>query len=176
MPAQQLKKLSVATVYGRIEPRAVLEAGPGGLPIMDVFGLAVGVKTGNKDFGGEMREWAGLTGTFECVNVATGEAMRASTLFIPEIALTPIRVALDSTGKGVSVAMRLLAVEAKNPKPGGAFYEYRVESLLAQAENDPIAMIKAQVEKERAALPAPSKSRAESGGDAPKPATKSKRR
>jgi hypothetical protein len=146
----QVKKLSVATVYGKIDLKEVLNAEKP-VPVMRAYGVAVGTKTGTSAYG----DWTALIGQFKAVNLKTGEVSEAAQLFLPEVALTPLRVALSrNENRSVRFALDIKVQPAKNSKPGGVPYEYTFEHLLPPAEDDPLLMLEAEM-KEVAALPAP---------------------
>lgn len=163
-----IKKISVATVYGAIDAKKVLSA-DGPIEVMRLFGNAVGTKSGTSQYG----DWTALIGAFEATNPETGEVMQSSQAFLPEIALIPIMTALSAEGvKGVQFAIRLFVAEAKNRKPGGSVYEYTYENVLPPADNDPMQALRAQMQA-ALALPAP-----EGKGDEPPaaPAAKSSKK
>jgi hypothetical protein len=153
----QVKKLSVATVYGKIDAKKVLTSDRP-VDLMIVYGLAVGTKSGTSNYG----EWTALVGEFEAVNCETGEASQANQLFLPEIALLPLRVALERA-QSVKFAIKLQARAATNSKPGGVPYEYVFENVLPPAEDDPMQALRAEVQ--RLALPAPVASASQGKGE-----------
>lgn len=156
----QVKKLSVATVYGKIDAKKVLTA-DAPIDLMTVYGVAVGTKSGTSNYG----DWTALVGEFEAVNAETGEVSQANQLFLPEIALIPLRVALERA-QSVRFAIKLQARAATNSKPGGVPYEYTFDSVLPPAEDDPMQALREQVKA--LALPAPTASPSD------KPAAKGK--
>lgn len=145
----QVKKISVATVCGKIKLSELIAKKV--VPLMEVTGMAIGVKTGISSYG----EWKALEGRFSATNVETGEVSEASVLFLPDVALVPIEVALKSPGtQGVEFDIRISAkyvAEDEGHKSGGSPYEYTFENLSPQSADDPIARIKAR----RLALAAP---------------------
>ena len=136
------KKLSVATVYGAIDLKKLIGAPDSTLKIMRVIGLAVGVKQGTSPYG----EWTALMGQFEATNSETGESFSAATLFLPDVALIPIQIALSQEStKGVEFAIEISAKYSNNSKPGGSAYEYVFDALLPPDQNDPISRMKARL-------------------------------
>lgn len=163
----QVKKLSVATVFGKIDLEALIKAPDQTIAIMRVIGRAVGVKEGMSSYG----DWKALQGQFQAVNAATGEVFEAATLFLPDVAMTPLLVALSAPeSRGVEFALALSVKYVKNGKPGGVPYEYTWEPLLPPDASDPIARITARLQ-ELGKLPAPD---AAPAGDAAADATKNK--
>lgn len=145
-----IKKISVATVYGAIDAKAVLNA-TAPIEVMRLFGLAVASKSGTSQYG----DWTALVGQFEATNPDTGEVVQSSQAFLPEIALVPILTALAQEGtRGVQFAIRIFVKAATNTKPGGSVYEYTYENILPPSDNDPMAQLRAAV-SEHLALPAP---------------------
>lgn len=141
----QVKKLSVATVFGKIDLKAVIKADEAGkaLPLMRVIGSAVAVKEGMSSYG----EWKALQGQFQATNLETGEVFEAATLFLPDVALTPILVSLSQpNARGVEFAIEVSAKYAKDSK-GGVPYEYTWAPLLPPDQNDPIARLTARLQE-----------------------------
>jgi hypothetical protein len=157
----QVKKLSVATVYGAIDLEKLIAAsktGDGSMKLMQVIGNAIGKKSGQSSYG----DWTALMGQFQATNLETGEVSEAAQLFLPEVALTPLLVAMAAPeARGVEFALVLSARYVKQAKPGGVPYEYTWEPLLPPDANDPITRIKARL----AALPAPAAASAPAADD-----------
>jgi hypothetical protein len=145
----QTKKLSVATVYGKIDAKKVLNSEKP-IKVMRVIGQAIGTKAGNSSYG----DWTSLVGQFKAINADTGEVSEAATLFLPDVALIPLQVALarDDT-KGVAFAIDIFVKASTNTKPGGSVYEYSFENVLPPADNDPIKALEDKIAA--LALPAP---------------------
>ena len=142
----QVKKLSVATVYGKIKLSELMDPkNKDGFPVMKVYGSAVSIKKGMSSFG----EWEALQGRFKAVNPATGEISEAATLFLPTVALVPIHVALNAPdARGVEFA---IVVRVKFSEESQTKYEYSWEPLLPPSEDDPIQ----RLEKKMLALAGP---------------------
>jgi len=146
-----IKKLSVATVYGKIDLKKLINH-EGPMPIMRVIGNAIGHKTGTSQYG----DWTALSGMFEATNLETGEAHQSSQLFLPDVALTPIMVQLAQPGvRGVEFVIDITVRHNAQAKPGGSAYEYGFDTVLKASESDPISRLKAQLAEQAAALPAP---------------------
>ena len=137
-----IKKLSVSTVYGKIDLKTVLNR-DAPLPIMRVYGQAVSQKRGESAYG----PWVALLGQFRAVPInadgVLGEPHDAATLHLPDVALTPILVALASGP--TTFAIELQVQKASNGKPGGSPYEYAFKHLLAPAESDPLKVLESQM-------------------------------
>lgn len=142
MPATQVKKLSVATVYGKIDVKKLVNAPGERLELFTVLGLAVGQKTGISSYG----DWTALLGQFEATNLETGETFSGPSLFLPSVALTSLQVAMMAEGsRGVEFAIKVCAVLSKSNKPGAAAYEYTWEPLIPPDANDPVTRLKARL-------------------------------
>lgn len=166
--ATQIKKLSVATVCGKIDAKAVLNsAAP--IALMTIYGMAVGTKDGTSSFG----DWTALQGQFKAVNADTGEVFESAQCFLPEVALIPLRVALAAgDSRSVRFAIKLYVRAATNTKPGGSVYEYTFENVLAPTEDDPLLALEREMQAQ-GLLPAPT---ADAGAPASAPAAAAKRR
>ncbi len=144
----QIKKLSIKTVCGPVDVKKLIAAPGEKMDLMQVLGNAVAIKNGTSSFG----EWTALEGVFEATNIATGEISAASVLFLPDVALIPLRVALSAEGaRGVEFAIKIGVKYVNDAKPGGSVYEYTWEPLLPPSDTDPISRLKAKL----LALPAP---------------------
>lgn len=157
----QVKKLSVATVYGKVDLKELIAAAGETLAVMRVIGSAVGVKEGESNFG----HWRALMGQFRAVNAMSGEVFEAPILYLPEVALTPILVSLSQPGaRAVEFAIDISVKYVNNNKPGGVPYEYTWTPLLAPGADDPIARLEAQIAATaQAKLAAPAESGVASG-------------
>ncbi|MGV0999690.1 MAG: hypothetical protein ACOYBQ_10220 [Fluviibacter sp.] len=163
----QVKKLSVATVYGKIDLKQVINSDKP-IAVMRVAGQAVGTKSGDSNYG----TWTALVGSFVAIHPETGEQSEAAQLFLPEVALIPIQVALASANaRAIDFAIELQVKASENTKPGGSPYEYTFTNLMAPAENDPMAKLRNLLTAgdKPAALPGP----VADDTQAAKPATKS---
>lgn len=139
---QVLKKISAATVFGKVDLKELLKAPGETIKAMRVLGLAISSKTGMSSYG----EWTALLGQFQASNLATGEVFSGSTLFLPEVALTPILVALSAANtRGVEFAIDVHVKYVNDAKPGGSPYEYTFVPLLAPDANDPVSRLAAKV-------------------------------
>lgn len=165
----QTKKLSVAAVYGKIDIKKVVNSEKP-IHVMRVYGQAVGTKSGESNFGA----WTSLVGQFKATNPETGEQSEASTLFLPDVALLPLQVALAQEGaRGVMFAIDIFVKASTNTKPGGSAYEYSFEHVLPPAENDPLAQLEARIAETTKAITDQSAKAAPAA--APAPAHKGKK-
>lgn len=136
-----LTKLSVKKVLGKIENVTEKKI------LMQVFGVATGVKTGDSNYG----PWEALTGQFRAINLETGQIYQSGICFLPQVALNLIthRVKEDSVN-GVEFAFNIGVVPADNK----AGYEYSCEPLIEASENDPLEVLQKKMSN---LLPSPDK-------------------
>lgn len=140
----QVKKLSVATVFGKIKLSELMAAPNQTLKIMRVIGMATGTKSGTTSYG----EYSALQGQFRAIHPTTGETFDAGTLFLPDIALVPIKAALAGGAQGVEFAIDVSAVyvaEKEGFKAGGSPYEYTFENLLPMGGDDVLARMQSKL-------------------------------
>lgn len=161
----QVKKLSVATVYGKVDLEKLFAAPDKQIHVMRVIGQAVGSKSGESNYG----PWTALTGRFRATNPETGEVMEAAQLFLPEVALIPIQVAMSNGA--ATFAIDVFAKKAESTKPGGSPYEYTWEPLIEPTDDDPLTRLQAQVNATKALsaptpapAPAPAPAKGGKGG------------
>lgn len=147
----QIKKISVATVVGKILIETLVahhskNGADAALPLMRVLGQAVGTKTGTSAYG----DWTALVGRFKATNLESGEVMEASQCFLPEIAMVPIQVALSNTGAGgsvtfaIDVSVRMIPAEKR--KPGGVPYEYTFDPVVEPNDDDPLVALERSIQ------------------------------
>lgn len=149
----QVKKISTATVYGKINLVSLVKhheknGADTPLMLMRVYGQAVGEKTGTSAYG----DWNALVGRFKAVNLETGEEMEASQCFLPEIALIPLRVQLaqpetKSVTFAIDVGVRL--IPENKQRAGGSPYEYLFENVVAPSDDDPLLKLEAEMNKNK---------------------------
>lgn len=139
-----VKKLSVKTVCGK--PTFEKDAKDGAsVSLMQVFGQAQGVKAGTSNFG----EWEALTGNFEAVNLETGEAYRAATLFLPDLAHEPLVMAMKANpDTPIDFAIEITAAKDSTVAVG---YVYGMKTLIEAETADPLKVLREKAQKQLAA-------------------------
>lgn len=133
--ASLLKKISTATVYGKItnEDKVAPKA------LYRVFGIAVGTKTGSSNYG----DWSCFVGEFQAVNLHTGEIFNSSKCFLPEIVDAGILTQLSQAeGGGVKFAFEIGIQPNEDIVIG---YEYTAKSLLQVQPNNFLAEMAQEV-------------------------------
>lgn len=137
------KKISVKTICGK--PKA---PEPGKVKwLMEVFGVASGIKKGETDKG----PWYAFTGAFQAMNMDTGQIARSGVLFLPDVAGNLLLGELDrEENKAVEFAFR---IGVRGDEDSVTGYVYVAEPLMPVAENDPIELLSRKIK----ALPGPEK-------------------
>jgi hypothetical protein len=130
-----LKKISTATVYGKIKNSDKVEE----KSLYRVFGLAVGTKTGTTDYG----DWSCFVGEFQAVNIHTGEMFSSSKCFLPEIVEAGIMTQLSQVEKGGVKFAFEIGIKPNEEIVIG--YEYTAKSLLQVAPNNFLAEMAEEV-------------------------------
>lgn len=134
----QVKKLSVAKVAGKVNIEKLLASPGKRIFLMRCGGRAVGTKEGLSDYG----KWISLVGNFVAISGETGEESRAPYLFLPDVALVPIQVALSEPNcEGVDFLIDVFAVYAPE---SSVHYEYTWEPVVSHVASDPITALFAQ--------------------------------
>lgn len=124
-----IKKISVKSICGKTGP-------PKGKPksLMDVYGIASGVKKGESQYG----QWFGFIGSFQATNLETGEVFRSGQCFLPNVAGYTLLPAVQAEGvKSVEFGFRIGIIDSDVPTG----FEYIAESLLKMSENDPLELM-----------------------------------
>lgn len=138
----QVKKISVAKVFGKITALDLVTVVDGKptpidapLFVMRVGGLATGTKDGVSDNG----PWKCLVGDFVAYGARDGVEHRAPYCFLPDVALTPIVVALAQAGTQGARFMIDVAVIPDATSATG--YVYTFTPVVKVAGEDPIAAL-----------------------------------
>jgi hypothetical protein len=136
-------KMKFITEGGKQVPRC-----DGDQILFRVIGRAVGTKKGNSDYG----QYTSFTGDFRATILETGEVVRSSKIFLPEMITGMLESSLVNATAGADFAFDIGVTEANTPTG----YQYTVTSLLATTDdNDPLANLLASVAASAPALPAP---------------------
>lgn len=115
--------------------------------LMRVYGQCDSIKLGNTTFG----ETVEFKGTFEAVNILTGEVYRSSRLFLPPVLTEMVRNEVVAAGdNGVQFAFDIGADSANTPHG----YQYTITPLSAPSQTDPLSQMKAALLANAPALPA----------------------
>jgi len=139
-----VNKLSPKTL--KVSPKMVLvEVDGKQLPRCDgdqvlfrVIGRAIGYKVGNTEYG----QFTKFQGDFRAFITSTGEEVRSSECFLPDMVAGALKASLDASTAGADFAFDIGATAA-NTATG---YQYTVTSLIEPPkESDPLAGLLAQV-------------------------------
>lgn len=130
---QLISKIAPRTVVGRFPKPTKQEK------LFSVYGLASGLQSGESSYG----TWECLTGNFEAVNLATGEAFQSPRCFLPHTAHGMIASQFKTGAEGVSVKFALeIGVKPAETSVG---YEYTVTPLVKPSEDDAMAKLRGEV-------------------------------
>ena len=120
-----VKKISVATVFGRIKAETIAALKESGeyKVVGRFYGVANAVKTGVSQYGA----WTALIGTFRGVNAETGEVFDGSQLLLPMGLVQAPAAALANGADSVSLAFD---IKIKHREIAGQDkYEYSAEPV-----------------------------------------------
>lgn len=135
----QVKKLSVGKLFGTIkvadllttENGLIVSRGP--VHLARFGGVATGIKEGASDFG----PWKALVGDFVGYSAKDGSEQRAPYLFLPDVALVPLTVALaQPSANGVRFMIDIFAVHNEE---SSTKYVYTWEPVIKPQGQDPVA-------------------------------------
>ena len=137
-----VSKISTKTVCGGIKiadiiPKEGKEAKP--IKIMKVYGIAKRIITGNTTFG----DYIGFAGSFEAVNEKTKERFAAGKCFLPNIIADPLSAAFENKIESIRFGFDI-AVKFDEAVP--CKYVYSAQSLIKQQKDNPIALLRGEVE------------------------------
>lgn len=131
-----ISKISAKSVIGKIKA-----PDSGQHFIMQVMGIATGTKTGESDKG----PWTALLGSFQAINMETGNVYRSGVCFLPNIVLNMILPKLlEKDSKAVEFAFNI-GIKADEDSVTG--YVYIAEPIFEAAENDPLEMLTKKLPK-----------------------------
>lgn len=105
-----------------------------------IYGVASGFKSGEDNKG---QLWSAITGSFEGVNIETGDVYRSGKLFLPNGIQEVVEAALKGTGDNGSIkfGLELRSVKASNP----IGYSYQAVPLVKPSADDPLAEMRAGI-------------------------------
>ena len=100
--------------------------------IMQVVGVAIGVKKGETDKG----PWYAFTGSFQATDLKTGKVFRSGLCFMPEVVGNLLLAqVLTETVKAVEFGFN---IGVKGDESSVTGYIYVGEPILSLSENDPV--------------------------------------
>lgn len=138
-----IKKISVATVHGKIDKKTLTKEG---VVLFRAIGRATGLKSGQSQYG----DWTALTGDFAAVK-PDGEVIRASQIFLPDVVLNMIAPRVEQ-GDAVEFALDIVVVADEGSNTG---YTYAARPVIApDAATDPVTRLMEKISTQEA-LPNP---------------------
>ncbi|MHB1342562.1 MAG: hypothetical protein ACYCX5_12510 [Coriobacteriia bacterium] len=102
--------------------------------VLRLVGIAHDTKVVETQYG----ESIGLKGEFRAINLITGANYQANTAYAPEVVVDPIVSALRQGADSVQFGFDISINEDAGSPVG---FSYSAKSLIAPAENDPIAQL-----------------------------------
>lgn len=138
-----IKKISVATVHGALDKKALFALPEGqSMRVMRVFGVATGVETGTSSMG----DWECLTGEFKAINT-DDEEFYSGKAFLPGAGHSVVAGRLLGAGtEGVEFVFDFAAVADKpGAKPSATGYTYQVKPVIEQPAESRIRRLEGQI-------------------------------
>jgi hypothetical protein len=140
------RKISSRTVMGKIKKEWITAKAT---PLFQVIGQAYGTREGNSDYG----KWTALVGTFEAVNLITGEIFAAPECFLPEPFNGMLAGKLNGASK-VNAVDFAYEIGVKEPGPDATVqYEYTCKPIHDPTAGDPLKALRARIPKFAALAP-----------------------
>lgn len=133
-----VSKISTATVFGKINVKDLINANKA-IKIMRVYGIAKKIITGTTHFG----DWLGFIGSFEAINLQTGESFASGKCFLPVNISNMLSGAFQ---KDVETIRFGYEISVKYNEDNACKYEFIVKSLIAPTEDNPIALLRGEVD------------------------------
>ena len=144
-----LKKISLRTVYGGKTEilEAVMKDRSKKIPLMRVYGEAIGIRTAqSREAGddGEKIKSTGLVGEIQAVNLATGEAFFSTVCWLPQMAvdLVAAQFSPDDDLQKISFAFD---IGAQWDEKSATSYMFTVDPLLELTPTDSMAKLTASL-------------------------------
>ena len=137
------RKISTKTVVGNVKAilNDMIKNDEIERQLYSVVGIATRVINGESDNG----PWVAFGGNFSAVNFSDGVEVRSSKCFLPDPATDMILSGLAP--EDVSSVQFAFSIGIEVDETSITGYVYTVEPLLAPAENDPLEMLLAQINR-----------------------------
>lgn len=133
------RKISAKTVMGKIKKDWIPEKGT--KPLFQVIGQVYGTRKGEGDYG----PWVALVGTFEAVNLITGEAFTGPECFLPEPYNGMIADKLTGEGR-VNAVDFAYEIGLTPPGPDSTVqYEYSCKPIHDPTAGDPLKALRSRI-------------------------------
>lgn len=124
-----IKKLTVATIYGKVAVKDIPEGGE--LKLCRIAGFARGVKQGESNYG----DWKALEGEFTARNEQTGEIFASAQAFVPGAMGDMLVQSMESALREDAAAQLKFSVDVAvivSPRDPNK-YEYKVRPVIENA-------------------------------------------
>lgn len=145
--AKQIRKISVATVAGKVDLKKLIDAEK--IALMNVYGIATSKKIIATDYGDAVR----FIGQFRAVNLETGELFQSSRMYLPSAMADDLDGALSGGGTA-EFAVRVSVIYDDTV---ASKYYYDGEDLVKPANNDAMLALESKMQTAAKALPNPNK-------------------
>lgn len=131
-----VKRITSSTLIGgkaEIQRIALSVENGQSVDLYNVFGRAYDIQSGATQYG----PWVALLGTFEAINLMTGEVVNATKLFVPDVLANLVAAALKP-GAGMQNMDLAYCVIVKRDDKAATGYVYHARPLLPPDETDPL--------------------------------------
>ena len=148
MSRNLISKITVKTVYGKIDIEKVINAPTKQIELMDVYGLCRKALPDSSEHG----EYVKFRGSFRATNLETGEAFESGSVILPRVAEEVLAGAFSDDTSEIQFGFRVVV---KYDKDSVTKYVYSVIPLLSPAENDPVTLLENKIAENFKQLAAP---------------------
>lgn len=136
---QLSKKLSTKTICGTLKAPYTTR------PIYRVIGVANGIRKGQGTYG----EWRAFSGSFEALNLETGEKFAGTSCFLPSVAEDLLSIALSQAqGADANASIQFaleVGIKPLKRRDGTDGYEFTVKPLIPVASNDALSNLRTSI-------------------------------
>lgn len=147
--ARQLRKITIATVYGTPDVEELIKLNGKSLKICKIWGVAGRMKPGANDFG----EFVRFVGDFRAVNLNTGELFRSSVCLLPKFLEEDMAGAMASGADGATKQVEFgVEINVSFDKTAATKYVYNADSLIEPAESQALVALEQKMKLRPAAL------------------------
>ncbi len=134
-----VRKITAKVVCGKPDKKEIINSEGEPLWLMAVYGRVTRAVEGETDYGKFLK----FKGTFEAVNLATGEEFKSMNLILPPIAEELVEEAL--AGEGVTTVDFALNVGVRRDDDSIAGYQWVAESVRASDAGDPLSNLRQEL-------------------------------
>ncbi len=147
--SKPIRKITVKTVCDTPDIEAILKAEGKRMDLMDIYGIAKGMKPGSGDNG----PYVAFIGEFRAKNIQTGELFLSAKALVPKV-LEEMIAGAGMAGDVFNPVEFAFRISVEYDKSAATKYVYDVTPLVPMEENDTIRALENKMSA-MAALPAP---------------------